>query len=84
MPNLTKDQIYLLLWMSTGRTFEVCSDEKCPNRGDIVPKRRLPVRVFSKTIDKLVEEGLISSTPKLVYGVRWDAYSITPKGKAAV
>ncbi len=84
MPNLTKDQITLLLWMSSGRKFEVCSDENCPKRGDIVPKRRLPVRVFSKTIEKLTEEGLISSIPKLVYGVRWDAYSITAKGKAAV
>ncbi|CAM3257759.1 MarR family transcriptional regulator [Vibrio diazotrophicus] len=84
MPNLTKDQITLLHWMSTGRKFEVCSDESCPKRGDIVPKRRLPIQVSSRTISRLVKEELIIGTPKLVYGIRWDAYSITAKGKAAV
>ncbi|GAD80628.1 hypothetical protein [Vibrio ezurae] len=83
MPNLTKEQKTLLLWMSTGQTFKVCSDY-CPDKGDIIPARRLPVRVFAKTIEKLYQAGFISFVPVVYFGLRWDEFSLTHKGKEAI
>ncbi|AUV47406.1 hypothetical protein AL536_22515 [Vibrio fluvialis] len=46
MVNLTPEQITLLKWMRTGRTFQVCSDY-CPHNGDVQPKSRLPIQVLT-------------------------------------
>ncbi|HDY7511912.1 TPA: hypothetical protein ACGUO9_004392 [Vibrio vulnificus] len=80
MVNLTPDQITLLKWMRTGRTFQVCSDY-CPHNGDVQPKSRLPIQVHHKAIHKLMREGLIHYTPRQFFGLRWDVFSITEKGK---
>ncbi|HFQ5105750.1 TPA: hypothetical protein ACGVTW_004464 [Vibrio vulnificus] len=61
MVNLTPEQITLLKWMRTGRTFQVCSDY-CPHNGDVQPKSRLPIQVHHKTIHKLMRERLIHYT----------------------
>lgn len=82
MCNLTPDQLTLLKWMRTGRTFQICS-EYCPNYGDVQPKTRLPIRVFKKTIEKLFQEGLITYKSTLIFGIRWDVFSLTEKGRAA-
>ena len=83
MLNLTEDQKTLLLWMKTGRTFRVCS-EYCPKYGEVHPQLRLPVRVFRKTIDKLFQNGLITYSSDKAFGVRWDVFSLTQKGKQAI
>ncbi|WP_252973439.1 hypothetical protein [Vibrio navarrensis] len=56
MVNLTPEQITLLKWMRTGRTFQVCSDY-CSHNGDVQPKSRLPIQVHHKAIHKLMKEG---------------------------
>lgn len=83
MPKLTKEQKTLLQWMSTGRTFKVCSDYG-PTQGDIIPAKRLPVRVFARTVQKLYQLGFITFKPVIYFGLRWDEFSLTPKGKEAV
>lgn len=81
MPNLTKEQLRLLKWMSEGHTFEVCSDY-CPSFGDVQPKPRLPIKLQRPTIHKLLQEGLVSYTTKKTFGLRWDVFSLTEKGRA--
>lgn len=81
MANLTPEQDLLLKWMRTGRTFQVCSDY-CPHSGDVQPKSRLPIQVHQKTIHKLVRDGLIEYTSQKYFGLRWDVFSLTNKGKA--
>ncbi len=81
MPNLTKEQLLLLKWMRTGRTFQVCSDY-CPTYGDVQPKARLPIRIQRATIHKLIQAGLVDFTTKKTFGLRWDVFSLTAKGKA--
>ncbi|NVC65226.1 hypothetical protein FC652_19140 [Vibrio sp. 05-20-BW147] len=80
MVNLTPEQITLLKWMRTGRTFKVCSDY-CSHSGDVQPKSRLPIQVHHKAIHKLMREGLIRYTSQQFFGLRWDVFSITEKGK---
>jgi hypothetical protein len=81
MPNLTPDQKTLLTWMQSGQSIQVCSDY-CPMKGTVTPKPRLPIRVFSKTINKLYQEGLISYQAKMIFGVRWDEFTLTDKRRA--
>ncbi|EIO4088558.1 hypothetical protein QYV87_004673 [Vibrio parahaemolyticus] len=81
MANLTQEQIMLIKWMKTGRTFQVCSDY-CPTQGEVQPKSRLPIQVHQKTIHKLFKEGLIEFTSHKYFGLRWDVFSLTSKGKA--
>ncbi|PML53115.1 hypothetical protein [Vibrio breoganii] len=83
MPNLTKEQQKLLKWMCTGRTFKVCSDYG-PTKGDIIPKQKLPVRVFANTVDKLYRAGLITFTPVIYFGLRWDEFSLTRSGREVI
>lgn len=83
MPNLTKDQKTLLTWMNSGRTFKVCSDYG-PMKGSIIPAAKLPIRIFSATVDKLYQAGLITFEPVNYFGQRWDEFSLTRKGKEAV
>jgi len=83
MPKLTPEQKTLLQWMNTGRTFKVCSDYG-PDNGKVIPEKRLPVRVFTKTVQKLYQEGLIRYQSVLFFGLRWDEFSLTTKGKKAV
>jgi hypothetical protein len=51
-------------------------------KGTVTPKPRLPIRVFSKTINKLYQEGLISYQAKMIFGVRWDEFTLTDKRRA--
>ncbi|EMI7298459.1 hypothetical protein V6959_004580 [Vibrio parahaemolyticus] len=81
MANLTQEQIMLIKWMKTGRTFQVCSDY-CPTQGEVQPKSRLPIQVHQKTIHTLFKEGLIEFTSQKCFGLRWDVFSLTSKGKA--
>jgi hypothetical protein len=81
--SLTKEQKTLLQWMHTGRTFKVCSDYG-PMKGDVQPKSRLPVRVFSGTVDKLYQAGLITFAPVNFFGLRWDEFSLTARGRNAL
>lgn len=81
MPKLTKNQKNLILWSAEeGNHLEVCSDY-VPSRGEILPKSGLPCRVFSGTIDKLFQAGLINYVPVFHHGIRWDKFSLTKKGK---
>ncbi|CAM3981183.1 hypothetical protein VA7868_01929 [Vibrio aerogenes CECT 7868] len=82
-PSLTKEQKALLQWMQTGRTFRVCSDYS-PMKGEVQPKSRLPVRVFSGTVDKLYQAGLVTFTPVNFFGLRWDEFSLTSRGRDAI
>ncbi|QIA64269.1 hypothetical protein GT360_12450 [Vibrio astriarenae] len=85
MPNLalTQEQKKLLKWMSVGHTFKVCSDYG-PKQWDIIPSKRLPIRLFQTTVQKLYQHGLISFEPIYYFGQRWDEFSLTEKGKAAL
>ncbi|MCY9869682.1 hypothetical protein [Vibrio barjaei] len=83
MPNLTKEQQTLLKWMRTGRTFKVCSDYG-PTKGNVIPERKLPIRVFSSTVEKLYRAGLITFTPVIYFGLRWDEFRLTRKGQEVV
>lgn len=80
MPNLTKDQKTLLIWMREGRTFQVCSDYG-PMKGSVLPKVRLPIRLFQGTVDKLYQAGLITYEPRQYFGQRWDEFALTVKGR---
>ena len=82
MPKLTVEQTKLLIWMKTGRTFRVCTGD-CHLKGDVQPKSRLPIKVFQKTINKLTELGLITPVNISYFGVGWNEYSLTEKGKEA-
>ncbi|WP_117235757.1 hypothetical protein [Vibrio maerlii] len=83
MPNLTKDQKTLLESMNHGLRLQVCSDY-CPNQWTITTSPKAPVRIFKKTIQKLYQNGLISYQPIHHFGVRWDEFVITQKGRQAV
>ncbi|CAH7193411.1 conserved hypothetical protein [Vibrio chagasii] len=83
MINLSKEQLTLLAWMKRGHTFEVCSDY-CPRNGEVLPKERLPIRLFKETIDKLFQAGLITYVSNKSYGLRWDVFSLTQKGSERV
>ncbi|WP_367989494.1 hypothetical protein AB2S62_19890 [Vibrio sp. NTOU-M3] len=80
MVNLTPEQKTLLNWMRTGRTFQVCSDY-CPYYGEVQPKSRLPIQIHRKAIHKLIKEGLICYDSQKRFGLRWDVFSLTTKGK---
>ncbi len=83
MANLTSEQKTLLTWMKAGNTFDVCS-EYCPMKDTIHPNHALPVRVFSNTLNKLVQQGWVTYHSTRIYGVRWDRFSLTDKGSAFV
>ena len=83
MANLTQEQLTLIKWMKTGRTFQVCSDY-CPTQGEVQPKSRLPIQVHQKTIHKLLKEGLIEFSSQKYFGLRWDVFSLTRRGKTSL
>ncbi|MDX1303432.1 hypothetical protein [Photobacterium sp.] len=83
MHNLTKEQKNVLEWLKQGHTFDVCS-EYCSMQGKVILSHPLTTRIIHPTICKLRREGLIKYHEIQKYGVRWDRFSITLKGKMAL
>lgn len=80
---LTPEQLTILAWLAQGNFIEICSDY-CANQGDIYLSAPLEVRVFDKTVRKLLREGLIEFQSVTYFGVRWDKFVITAKGEGRV
>lgn len=81
MLNFTKEQKQFICWLNQdGNYFEVCSDYGKSN-GEIIPQSGLPCRLLQRTINKLYQAGIIYYCPILHYGVRWDRFTLTKKGK---
>ncbi|WP_281222922.1 hypothetical protein [Photobacterium sanguinicancri] len=83
MYNLTQEQKKVLVWMNKGNTFDVCSDY-CPDQGKILPTYPLAPNIIKRTVHKLRREGLIHYQTVQTYGVRWDRFSLTLKGKVSI
>ena len=81
MADLTNEQRLLLSWMGRGRTFRVCSDY-CSDHGQVQPKARLPIQVHIGTIHKFIKDGLVSYSSQWYFGLRWDEFYLTDKGRA--
>ena len=83
MYNLTQEQKNVMLWLKEGNTFEVCS-EYCTDQGKIIPTYPIAPKIINRTVYKLCREGLIKYQAVHRYGIRWDRFSLTLKGKEAV
>lgn len=83
MYNLTKEQKNVLLWMKEGNTFDICS-EYCSDLGKILPTYPIAPNIINRTVYKLRREGLIKYQTIQKYGIRWDRFSLTLKGREAI
>ncbi|MCL9777547.1 hypothetical protein [Vibrio methylphosphonaticus] len=83
MVNLTPEQMTLLTWMKDGNKFNRCSDYG-PQNGAIRERRKMPIKLHLKTLDKLLQHGLIQYKSYHTFGLRWDEFRITSKGRLAV
>ncbi|CAH0540907.1 hypothetical protein [Vibrio marisflavi] len=81
--NLTEQQIKLLEWMKEGNAFNRCSDYG-PSNGVIRERRKMPIRLHTRAVHRLLQQGLIRYEPYFAFGIRWDKFEITDKGRIAI
>ncbi len=60
----------------------MCSDYFV-GKGKVVTSKELTTRIINRTVFKLFREGLIAYRVVRKYGVRWDRFEITNRGKEA-
>ncbi|UJF19127.1 hypothetical protein L0B53_05990 [Vibrio sp. SS-MA-C1-2] len=80
---LTKDQKALMTWFNENNTVSLYSDY-FPKDIKLTTSSRSPIRIFKPTIQKLYKLGLIQYMAICDYGIRWDQFSISAKGRELV
>ncbi len=90
MLKLTKEQIRLLLWLSWTEThLEVCREigysyRKVNGLNSYVNDNGVPFKFDMRTLDKLVNENLVTSGLIYPFGVKHEHYFLTPSGQVYV
>jgi hypothetical protein len=90
MPKLTKEQIRLLIWLSwTDTHLEVCRDishsyRKVNGLNSYVNDNGEPFKFDMRTLNKLVNENLVTSELLYPFGVKHEHYFLTPAGQVYV
>ena len=90
MPKLTKEQTRLLIWLSLENTyFEICREIGYSYRQKnglhtYVSKHGQPFKFDTRTLDKLVDEELVTSEMIYHFGVKYEHYFLTKKGRSFV
>jgi hypothetical protein len=87
MPKLTNEQIRLLIWLSLSKThFEVCrqvgySYRQVNGLKSYVNKDGVPYKFDTRTLDKLVNENLVTSEFVYPIGIKYEHYFLTQAGQ---
>ncbi len=90
MPKLTKEQIRLLIWLSLENTyFEICREMSSSYRQmnglhTYVNKHGQRFKFDTRTLGKLVKEELVTSEIIYHFGVKYEYYFLTKKGRGFV
>lgn len=88
MPKLTKEQVRLLIWLSVPTThLEVCREigysyRKVNGLESYVNKQGEPFKFDTRTLNKLVNENLVTSELIYPFGVKYEHYKVTELGRA--
>lgn len=90
MPKLTKEQTRLLIWLSLENTyFEICREigysyRQMNGLHTYVSKHGQPFKFDTRTLGKLVNEELVTSKIIYNFGVKYEHYFLTKKGRGFV
>lgn len=90
MPKLTTEQIRLLIWLSLSKThFEICREigysyRKVNGLKNYINKHGEPYKFDMRTLNKLVNESLVTSELVYPFGVKHEHYFLTEAGQVYV
>ena len=90
MPKLTKEQTRLLIWLSLEKTyFEICREMSSSYRRmnglhTYVNNHGQRFKFDTRTLGKLVKEELVTSEIIYHFGVKYEHYFLTKKGRGFV
>jgi hypothetical protein len=90
MPKLTKEQVRFLIWLSRTEThFEICREigysyRKVNGLNTYVSGNGEPFKFDTRTLNKLVNENLVTSELVFPFGVKHEHYFLTEAGKVYV
>jgi DNA-binding HxlR family transcriptional regulator len=88
MPKLTREQKRFLIWLSlTGTHFEICRElgysyRQMNGLERYVNKQGERYKFDMRTLNKLVNEGLVTSKILYPYGIKQVHYFVTEEGRA--
>lgn len=90
MLKLTLEQNRLLIWLSLTNThFEICKElgssyRKTNGLNSYVNKHGQPFKFDTRTLNKLVNENLVTSEILYPYGIKYEHYFLTEAGRVHV
>lgn len=90
MPKLTKEQVRFLIWLSWTEThFEICREigysyRKVNGLNSYVNDNGEPFKFDIRTLNKLVNEKLVTSELVYPFGVKHEHYFLTEAGQVYV
>jgi hypothetical protein len=90
MPKLTKEQIRLLIWLSwTDTHLEICREigysyRQVNGLDSYVNDDGKPYKFDMRTLDKLVNENLVTSEFIYPHGMEYQHYTLTQAGQVYV
>jgi len=90
MPKLTNEQIRFLIWLSLSEThFEICREvgysyRKVNGLKSYVNRQGEPYKFDMRTLNKLVNENLVTSEFVYPFGIKHQHYSLTEAGQVYV
>lgn len=90
MPKLSKKQERFLIWLSWANTrFEICRQSahsygKKSGLHTYVNNKGIPFKFDIRTLEKLIEEELVTSEYVYYFGIKYEYYYLTQAGQVYV